>query len=478
MAISLKTEPNTKQSGYNPIVWVIDSTNKALPGFRYIVQIFDAGTSNLLVEMDIAPDVTNNSYGVVDVSRIVRNKVDKSLDLTNNDIRNAVETFYRYDVKFGESYSSDWSFTDYGLNTTFGIYTGLFQSPQVTPHTFVVGDQVYVETNSVYTDNRKILTGYFTVVGVVNAYDFVINLSGVGSFPATPGKVRYADNRKVRVLNLLIKSSNIIVNTAMDHLEFSSTLGSLSTYEITTSSTTKKFLTNVPSEFSVTPEQHLWINMFEFDNGTTQGKDIRVTNSNGDTFNINNSGSFYVKQNGVGPANFGTYSVVSGTAPIIKGDTEWYEIKLINNSGVTVSESKKFIIDRRCVINDIEIVFMDRKGSFMSYAFPLRMFEGIEINKSKYNTKTDVSSLSAEGVRVYHSEFIKVFTLNTNFMSDAMNLYFEELLTSPYTYIRYEGEFYSCKVETSGDETERGRNRRLLKRQISVVFDINTPINI
>lgn len=483
MAITIVSSPNQWMSAYNPIKWTLDSTNKNEPGFRYIVQLYNTGStspSNLIAEMDIAPDPTDNGRCDIDVSRVVRNKVDKFINLNSNTIQNAVGTFWRYDIRFGESFGGVWSFNDYiflsggslGLTTDSAFGAGF---SNVT-HPYVVNDQVYVEMNVVYNDCRDVISGYYTVTEVVSNKTIRLSAAFPCSGPASPGKVRYADNRKVRTYNLSNQTQRGVINSAQSILEYSILDGSMVSYEITNSSTNAKLLTNIPSGFKVSTNQHLWLNQFE--NGNNDAVNIRFVNDNGDVFNKSNSGIFFIKQNGIGPANLGTLNTISGTAPLIKSDTEWYDVWLINSSGVRISEIKRFYIDRRCPINDIEVVFMDRKGSFMSYYFPLKKFESISTSKEMYNKYVKTFTTSADGVQVFDSSFERKLTINTNFLTDDMNLYFEELLTSPYTYIRLETGWYSCKVSSGSFETERTRNKRLVKRSIEVSFDMNTPINI
>jgi hypothetical protein len=479
MAITIINSPASDwMSAYNPIKWKLDSTNKNTLAFRYIVEVYDAGTSNKLIEQDIAPDPTDSGYCNVDISRIVRNKVDKFLDINTDTIQNAVGTNYRYDIKFGESYVANWAYNDYVFITggvaltTDTTYGASFSN---ATHSFVVGDQVKVQMNTIYNDCRDVINGFFTIVSVPSNKTILINLPFPCSGGVSPGIVRYSDMRKVRNYNLTSQTNRGIVNTAMNIVEYSSTLGSLNSYEIL-SSTSSKFLTNAPNGFKVSPYQHLWINMFE--KASNNGTNIRIQNSNGDTFNIPNSGDFIVKQNGVGPANFGTYSVATGTGPIIKSDTEWYDIWVINGSASQISEKKRFVLDRKCSINDCEIVFMDRKGSFMSFYFPLKIKENLTYKKDMFNKQVDTYTTYADGKQVYNSEFSRSLNLTTGYLTDDMNRYFEEILTSPYTYIRWEDVWYACKVKDGSSETERARNKRLLKRNIDVDFDINNPINI
>jgi hypothetical protein len=499
MAITITSSPAQYQAAYNPIKWEIDSNNKNLPGFRYVVQIFEVNTTNLVAEMDVAPDPTLSGRAQIDVSRIVRNRVDKYQNLSSTVVNNAVGTFFLYDIKFGESYTSDWAFDDYiFLSGATGLTTDSFYGPTFSDvtHPYVVNDQIFVQLDVVYNDCRDVINGFFTVVEVVSNKTIKINLAFPCSGTASPGKVSYADKRKVRVLNLQSEARRVVLNAAQDLIEFDSVSGSMAFYEITATSSNARLLTNVPDGFRVSPTQHLFVNQFENANGNTDNVDIRFTNSNGDVFLKSNSGNFVVKQNSVGPGNIGTLTTVSGSAPLIKPDTEWYEFHLVNDGGQKVSEIKRFYIDRRCPINDIEVVFMDRKGSFMSFYFPLKKFERIDVEKSRYNKYINSVKTFSDGVQVYNSEYKKTLTLNSNFLTDSENLYFEELLTSPYTYVRLDslpywligytnnnyiidiGKWFSCKIVDGNFETERTRNKRLVRRSIDIEFDINTPINI
>jgi hypothetical protein len=480
MAISIISGPNQWQAAYNPIKWVLNSTNKNQPGFRYIVQIIDSVTSQLVNEQLVIPDPINSGYGIIDVSRIVQNKVDKFLGLTSSVVNDAVNTYWRYNISFGESYVSSWTFNDYifldgdvGL-TTDQVYDPLFSN---ATHSYVVGDQVYVNISSL-GDCRDAVRGYFTVTEVPSNKTIKINLGFPCSGPVTPGTVIYADRRKSRFLNLLVESNRGVINASHDIKEFSTTTGSMASYEITSSSTNAKLLTNVPYGFRVSPVQHLWLNQFENTNGTVDNVDIRFINSNGDVFRKTNSGNFTVKQTSIGPGNLGSLTLVSGTTPLIKPNTEWYDIWLMNDSGVRVSEIKRFTIDWRCPINNIEIIFMDRKGSFMSYYFPLNKSESIETSKEMYDRYLYEMNTSSDAVITYYSKYEKSIELSTNFLNDEEHLYFEELLTSPYTYIRLGNDWYSCKVMPGSFVTPNKRVKRLEKRKISVKLDLNTPINI
>ena len=113
---------------------------------------------------------------------------------------------------------------------------------------------------------------------------------------------------------------------------------------------------------------------------------------------------------------------MSGTAPLIKSNTEWYEVTLVDGSNNDVSETLKFYIDQTCEIESFDILFMDRLGSFIPFSFSLNAFENGTITKSEYNQDIQGSASGTDwtynttdrGMTVLSVDVMKSFTLNTN----------------------------------------------------------------
>lgn len=475
--ITIISKPSNYHSAYNPIKFELDSTNKGQSGFRYIVEIFDAGTINKLAEFDIAPDPFNNGKADVDISRIIQNKVDTFITFTSNNVQHADGTYYKYDIKFGESYNSTWVFDDYVFLSghTLGLTTDTFYGGGFSnaTHNFIIGSQIYVQMGSVYGDNRDLLNGYWNVTQVPSnkTIGININFSQIGSGPTSSGDVRFSDFQKLRVYNLNSVSNLIAVNVAQDIIEYSALNGNLNSYVLTGS--TSQLLTNIPNNFFVTPESTLFLNMLEANvSGFTY-----FQNDNGDTFRKNNGGNFIVKSNGIGPDNLGTLTTVSGAAPLIKANTKYYDVWVTNSGGTQQSEKIRINVDNRCKISDVEILFMDRKGSYASFSFQNRRYENVTTEKQSYRQYVKNYETYSKGMTTYHSKYMKELALNTNFMTEEMNLYFEELLTSRHTYVKWENVWYACVVNDGTYQNEFERNNKLIKKNITVRFAIDSPVN-
>lgn len=484
MSITIKNKPYKYHSGYNPVKYKLESTNKYKSAFRYVVQIFPKNSTILLAEFKIAPDPFDNFSGNIDISKILQNKLDGHLTYNNNS-EDATETYFNYDIKFGESFVEEWKFNDYvyivdnnGNGGTLCLTTDSSFGPGFsnTTQNYEVGDQILVNTDSNYTDNRQSLNTYFEIVEIVSNKTIRTNASFwlIGSFPATPGAITYANNKKSIHYNLVNVLDMVAINTALNLDELVATNGSLKNYEL--DGPTKKILTNQPEKYSVTLDQKVYFNLLLNSNLLT------FENDNGDILQKNNTGPYVVKSQGVGPNNLGTLSVVSGTAPLIKNNTKWYEVYVtapgaLGSIDVLESIKYRFYLDRRCEISDTQIMFMDRKGSFNSFAFQLRKYERVNSTKKTFDKYVDTFATDSKGTTVYHSEVKKEITLNTNFMGEQMNFYFEELISSRLTYIYINNNWYACVITTSNIENEFERNKKHINKTIKINFAINNPIN-
>jgi hypothetical protein len=477
--ITNQGRPTPIAPGYNPLVYYVDSTNKNQPGFRYIFQVMSGST--LLADLKIAPRPVDG-IGYADVSKIIQNQLPGYSNLASTTWQNAdAGSVAEYTIQFGESYTTEYAFIDYIFMSGATGISG------TTAHPFVIGDQVQLILNATYNDFRDALNGYFTVTAIPDAYSFQLNLDWIGSGAATPGKAYYADARKTRFTGLT-SASTIVTNEAMQVAEFQSFMNTYPTVpDFVLTGSTSKFLTNAPrSNFKVVPTQHLWINAF--DNKANNTSLAWFENSNGDVFNKStSSAAARIKQIAAGPANTGTLTTVSGTAGLVKDDTEWYDFWTTNGSSAQTSEKLRIYIDNRCVINDVEIAFMDRSGSIASYAFQNRIFESITTEKETLRREFGTNTVGKgftfntydEGMSTYAAGYMNSYELNTNWMIDEMSVYFEELLSSPKTFVRWtDGNWYACQIDNGSFQTERSKNQRLIKKKVNIKFAIDNPVNI
>lgn len=485
MAISNIANPSQKyMTGYNPIVFVVDSTNKTQTGFRYVFDIYSAGTSNLLASYQIAPRI-DDGYGVLFAERVLQDYL--TYNFSGSSI-NIPESWVNYDVQVGESYGSSWIFTDYQFadytGTTYNGFMELINTG--TTHPYIVGESINVTQ---YSAVSSTLNGIHTIVAVPDANTIVIDIpydsSNLGF--TVSGVTTFANNRRVVYSDLYSYDNLYAINGAVP---FTSKFLNQAQYLMSGSSGTQKFLTNLPTEMRKTRTEDLFINLINDESVVAYF--LYIENSNGDIFRkLIYSSSQPLVQVKVGPNN-AEGTVVSGSLPIIKDTTTWYKFWVADFLGGQISEKITINIDDRCPIDygtdnggDISICFLDRLGSFGSFAFQLKRQDNTSIKRDMYYKQFgDVVggswnyNLNEFGDSIYNVELNRTLTLNTNWMTESEAQYFDELVSSPVTFIKWNGEYQGCVITDSSYETTYQRNKTLMRKTITIAFANNDTINI
>jgi hypothetical protein len=464
MATSLIAKPQPITPAYNPIKFIYDSTNNNETGFRYIFDIYDSSATKI-AEYRVLPNL--DGYGEVDLSKLLQSYVSYDFDETTTGADPA-NCYFEYDVNVGEEYvaSYDWTnnLTDNG---------GYVKIP-ITSHPFSVGDQVVITPDTPVSN--PLLEGLFTVTEV-NANDFTVNSlwSGIGD-ATDDGSVKFADNRKSVTRDIVTSTGNYVFNGALPFKDFPSYTDD--DYILDDSSAL--FVTSIPqSTFYITPEQDVWLNLMI--KGNSLGR-IAFENDGGDiAYRLATQTDLLSQQLVAG--DLSGLTVTSGSLPIVKSDTVYYDVHYFETS--TKSVTYRFYIDRRCKINDYEIAFLDRMGSIGSFAFQLRDKLTGTVKKEVYNQNIDgsvVSSewtydLTAQGKRVVYPTIEETYELQTNWMNEDMASYFTELVSSPQTWMKIDDTYYSCVVTDTGYEKERQRNRNLIRKSIKVQLSVQDRVN-
>ena len=470
MAITGIVEPKETTPAYNPVNWWVDSTNKNETGFKYVVDVYDS-TPTKIAEYRVAPRVSDG-YGMIDLSRLLQGQVSKDLELTNTTYYDATNSYFKYSVNFGEEYNASYAYTGFSSSTVYVKLTGFSSVP------FVAGDQINLTEG---TATNPLLEGLHTVVEVgATTVTIDVFYADLVSPTSTAGELIYSDNRKTITRDLLVKSDYYVFNGAEKWLDFRTYDDA--TYQL--DGVTKQFLTNMPENFYIKDTADAFLNYMP---QTAATRRMFFENDLGDTFykDVTPTAAEWVNGCSVGANNLGTLTLVSGTAPLVKDTIEWYEVTYVDNTNTALSESKRFYIDRTCNIEDYEVLFMDRMGSFLPFSFSLKAFENGSITKAEYNQNnlgeasgTDWTyNTTARGRRTYTAGVSKTFTFNTNWMTLEMNQYFEELLTSIETYIKIDGVYQSCVIKETSFQTVRQRGKKLIRKTIKVELSNMDNVN-
>jgi hypothetical protein len=493
MAQTLIASPQVITPAYNPVKFQVDSTNKNLTGFRYIFDVYESGTANKIAEYKVLPTF-GTGYGEEDLSKLLQNKVSWDLNTELTSYYAAPNSYYKYDVKIGEEYVYEVSYTsslsDAGGNVQINV-----------TNSFTAGDQIIITQADGGAANPQ-LEGLHTVVSATgSAFVVNVNWSTITS-AAIDGSVSYADKRKTITRDITEIENQYVFNGAFRWLDFPT----YDYFDYKLNASTSMWLTNQPTaDFYCTLGQDLYLNLVN-----PKGSDrVIFQNSNGLTFYKSVGTLNDIIQVPVGPNNYG---VLVGTGDLIDNTVEWYEFYFSNGATLPQQDSVKYRIylDRRVLISEYHVLFLDRLGSWSSFAFQLKSYERGDVTRDMYNqdvagyvNASDQWTYKTEefGFKTFNTNVTKRIDLNTNWMTQNMATYFEELMTSPQTflkivtYVTTEGgiplidedgcpihipestAYQPCIVENNSYEMLNQRNKNLMRHSISVRLANQDNIN-
>ena len=491
MAISQIAIAQPLMPAYNPIKYIYDSNNNNLQGFKYIFDIYQSGTANKIAEYRVMPTY-GTGYGEVDLSKLLQAQVSYDLNLTNTSVYNAPNSHYQYDVKVGEEYLTT---TTYSLAIAQWLTAPYVGKVRINvANTFVVGDQINITQNIPGPTANPNLEGLFTVLVANPLYIVVSSPWGSVTNSTTGGAITYADGRKTITRNMMTAIKKYVFNGAIRWVEWPS----YDYDDFMLNNFQDRFLTNLPpSNFYATLSQDLWVNAVA--NGSTTPPDtLFFQTSDGDTFEKNVTAVDHVSGISMGPNNYGLLSVISGALPMIKPSTEWYTVRYERN-GFPSSKQYKVNLDRRVRTVEHSILFLDRMGSWGSFAFTGRAYTTGNVTREQFNKDIPgyvetagidrwLYQTTETGMTNTYISTDTTIALNTDWMNEDMAMYFTELISSPNTYIKISNydadcelpesaEYVSCTIVTSTFEEFKQRNKNLIKQSIVVKLANNNIVN-
>jgi len=482
MAITVKGQPNTLTPLYNDISFYVDSTNKAKAGFRYLFKLVVVGSSNQPIFK--APPRPVDGYGVFNAGEALQCLASYDIQPQSTAAFEAANSRVRFSVKVGEEYLAEFPVSSWTQQTT-GLYTGKVNLTGLTGHTFIVGDQVQFNQNDGGV-SIPTLEGLFTVLQITSTTITIdLNYYLIDGLTPVAGKIYYSDLRKVQVLDIRSIEGFTAFNGAYDKKEFNGIDWDDYKFEDTTAS--QRFITGMPNNFRLTDEQHAFFNIATL--GDTNSNYLLVVNSNGETFksDILASASNRLMQIPVSPANM-SLTLVYGTFPLVKDDTEFYTIRVCTSDDEQVSELRQFYINRKCNQKGISLDFVDSKGAIGSFIFPLKA----ELNheNTKERAEFDEGDLDTEkekfqyyeiegGEKVIRSQKEESWLLTTDWLTNAEMIYFNELIDSPCVVLCENGVAVGrVDVVTASTKTPHPLKKKLTNRQIEVKWSKQTEVNI
>jgi hypothetical protein len=490
MALVAQANPQVIVPAYNPVKYIYSSSNVNLQGFKFIYDIYQSGTLNKIAEYRVLPTYATG-FGEIDLSKLLQAKVSYDLNLNNTSVYNAPNSHYKYDVRIGEEYLTT---TSYSLALTQYLIAPYVGRVQINvANTFIVGDQINIVQTGAGVTNPN-LEGLFTVLVANPAFIVVNSLWSQIVNANKDGDITYADGRKTVNRNLAQQLNKYVFNGAIKWSEWPS----YNYQDFMLNGVFDRFLTNYPAgnkNMYATLSQDMWVNCIA--NGSPTAPDTMVfANDGGNIFEKNVTAVDHLSGVSVGPNNFGVLTLVFGSGNLIEPTTEYYDFHYERN-GVMSSARYRVNIDRRIRTTEYSILFLDKLGSWNSFAFSLNSYEKGNVTREQFNQ--DVPgfingsnhwdyALTERGMTNTYVSTDTTIDLATNFMTMDMANYFTELISSPFTYVKLSSyandcdvpeseEYISCNIMTSDYQVYNQRNKNLIKQNITIKLANNNIVN-
>lgn len=476
---------------YNPIVFTFLLNNFNDVGFRYLITLKDIINNKIIGKFKIAPKIDGSGY--IELSKILSNYTTVDFQEDSFSLQNCKNSYVNYEVILGMEYSYEWRYDTYSKQVGVGLSnTVLSSSLLLSSPIYQVGDMIQINDPIVMTIGGEIfqpINGLHTILEVYD-YGILIDVPWFG-YSGDGGVTKYSDNQKVEYLNIRTISNLYAFNGALSFYDYKYWDNKKYRLIDLDNDKSKKLLTSLPvsdsnKKYYATITQDFYINYFN--DNVLKNYGLRVEDSYGNL-------SFKQLLTSGDPGNVKQFKINIEDLIInygVNANSEWIIFHLTDSISLQkLTNNYKIYIDRRCKIEDVEIIYMDRMGSLLSQSFQLRMSKNIDIDKKTFNQnleyivggelnldRYDNLDLSKGGESISNINIKTTYELNTNWMSEENSLLFDELMTSPYKWIKLNDQYYSCDVKETSFKSDTQRNKKLIRKTINVMLNNEQIINV
>ena len=493
MAITTIETPQVFTPAYNPMYFYFDSTNKAQLGFRYLVEVVDNDTSEVIGTYRLKP-IPTTLYGEVDISDLVQTALYNDFQQTKAYKANGHEINYKLNID--EEYYVNVAFSDYeyagaanwtnysdaSINPNGFARTQLVHSADPN---FNAGDVILV-TQTPSANYRPELEGVHTVLDVYNVgavWYTVLDLLWIGAGSASAGTVSYADGKKT-IFTGITTSVFTAFKGAFGFMSFK-------TYDHTDyddNDTTCLFLTTLPDEFRISRNKPTRFSYYA-NNGT--GKYV-VFNVAGTLYRYAIGAIEDVITVDVLPSDDNITEVYSGGSWIafggglsLDGVTD-YTVTIKDSVDGEESVSKLVQLYDECDrFTTYDICFLDRLGSWITVPFNKGSYMTQDVTRQEYRKKYGELTESVwsyeytdNGKETYHVEEEITYSVNTGILSEVECQYMRELLSTPQAYVSINGgEFQSIRIKSASMPLHLARTTKDRKVNLEFTMSVQDEIN-
>jgi hypothetical protein len=299
-------------------------------------------------------------------------------------------------------------------------------------------------------------------------YKYVVK---IGEEYGSPTPTVYASQRTV--------SGIYVWNAAFDWFEFRDFL--YTDYLMTLGLTGKPFLTNAPSTQNIELDQNAWLYMMTATSGSIRSLELKKYNSAGTLLDSKYILNTFYDLTGSEAHRFlrvavGTKNINDHSPGWIDSDVSYYTAQVLSSTSATASTLRQYNVTDNCRFTTVRLHWLNPRGGFDSFGFPLKSYESAKIIKQLYTqvygTTTGTWSYQSHdrGDTVFDSRCKSSFRIQSDWLTEEESTWLEELLLSPEVYHEYDSEtFVAVQIRTDTYEKKKKVNSKLFA--LSVEFE-------
>jgi hypothetical protein len=451
MAITILNNAQVLAPAHNPIYWLLNSTNKAQNGFRYVVTVIDDDTSEELGVYRLKPQPVT-LYGEVDVAKLLASSLKTDFQAGASWITNGKQLL-NYRLKIDQEWFVNFGFSSYGFagQANWANFLDPIVNPNgfsrtqlimITAPTFVVGDVINIKQTP-SANFRPELEGIQTVLDVYlsgGVWYVVLELLWIGSGGTSAGVTTFADGKKTLVTG--IETSVVqAFKGAFRFMQFNA----FNPFEYINDTANKKFLTTLPEGVRVSAQRPTWLQVY--------------TNANIDYYlvwtvdGVQYRYQIQAQEDGISIVNItpdeflfeqvlvdGVWETWSGFFTLT---ADSYTIQLQDVDGVPKSELRTVSVYQECDFHDTyNVCFFDRLGSWITIPFNKGVYMTQQIERETTRKKYGRYSggkwgydTFERGEEVYNIEEGIVYNVNSGQLSQLESQYYRELISTAQAFV-------------------------------------------
>lgn len=482
MSITIHKQPQELTPVYNQMVIAVTGSYQTQPNYQFVASLYVDGTLASNIKVPVNPD----GYGVFDIQRHVENQVTHTFEPDYLGWTQAVASVATYSVNFSEEFRYEWRFIDNAFDNGSLAFVGITGSSEPL---FNVGDQIVVAQDGGFTNYSYEGSSYIIGITLSGSNWVITTDKSFGSnSPAEGGTISLANYALTTVAGGATISTQFAWNGVYSWLDF---INYDYTDYVPDTGTPCQWLTNVPDNWEVGTQSRMRLQLYK--NAANQQKDLLVQTNRGIyrlTGYSTGSDNDRITQIGVGPWDIinGSASFITGTSsyPIFDDNTATYSVWVRNQILQQDTETKVFKLKDWCSrYEQIQLVFMDKLGSFVPYTFN-------KVNRhTKQMTRTDYQQIYGSyapssqaweynswdrGRKRLDLVVNDVYVINSDWVTQTTSDYLMELFESPEVFwIKEDGTTIAITITDQSVERKQTINDQIIN--YTLTFELSNKSN-